>query len=324
MPLRTYAPQLPEANIVYLQTPLFFQANHTFRIMRNSIDIVAKLISPDAVSVSGRVLSGVSLNDSSLQSHSLLQCRFIRCGFKGTTFKDCTFNHSRFSDCYFRKANFHRVSFIGCEFRNCKFDEAVFDNCQLDHAEFSNCSITYKQVLSSLPRYENVLWRLARNLRVNAQNRGEADESRAFLLVELHASERYNYRKAFDWDDRYYGHKYKPLERVSALKEWSASKIGHVLWGHGERPIYVLRMSLLIILGFAVLYIWKGVFSNFPPSYVWLEDLGYSFAAFASASYGNIAPANGLTRFMSAVESVLGLVLFGFFVSALYRRISKR
>jgi len=292
--------------------------------MSKPLNTAAHLTSPDAYATQADVFEDLSCDENILRQKSPVRCRFLRCGFKGSIFEDCIFNHSRFSDCYFRKAQFRRVSFVGCEFRDCKFDEAIFENCQLDNAEFSNCSITYKQVLPSFPRHDNVLWRLARNLRVNAQNRGEADDSRKFLLAELNASERHNYRKAFDWNDPYYGKKYKPLERVSACGQWCVSKLSSFLWGHGEMPIHVLRMSLLIVILFAFLYGWKGDFTNFPQSKSWQEYLGYSFAAFASAAYGNVTAANGAARFLSTVESILGLVLFGFFVSALYRRISKR
>jgi len=292
--------------------------------MSKTATTVAHLLSPDAYATSADAFEDDSFDEKTLRGKSLVRCRFVHCGFKSTIFEDCTFNHSRFSDCYFRKAQFRRVSFVGCEFRDCKFDEAVFESCQLDNGEFSNCSITFRQVLPSFPRHDNVLWRLARNLRVNAQNRGEANDSRRFLLAELSASERHNFRKAFDWTDPYYGTKYKPLERVSAFGQWFVSKISSFLWGHGEMPIHVLRMSFLIVVVFACLYGWKGEFENFPQSHSWLEYLGYSFAAFASATYGNVTAANGSARFLSTVESILGLVLFGFFISALYRRISKR
>jgi len=292
--------------------------------MHMALDPVANLISAGAISIRGHVFEGLSLDDKQFREKSLQRCRFFRCGFKSAILEDCTFNHSRFSDCYFRKAQLRRVSFVGCEFRDCKFDEAFFDGCHFDNAEFLNCSITYRQMQPSLPIHENVRWRLTRNLRINAQNRGEADESRRFLFAELSASEQYNYRKAFDWDDPYYGKKYKPLERLSAFWQWLLSKISNFLWGHGEMPAHVVRMSFLVVVLFACLYASEGEFANLPRTNSWLEYLGYSFAALASASYGNISASSAATRLLSTLESVLGLVLFGFFVSALYRRISKR
>lgn len=284
-----------------------------------------QLASEGAWRVVGATFEDIALDRQRLRDKSLLRSRFIRCGFKEAQLEGCELNHSKFYECYFRKTCFRRVSFVGCEFKDCRFDEAEFDNCQLDNAEFSNCSITYDQIQPCLPQRQNILWRLARNLRVNAQNRGESEDARRFLLAELRASEIHNFKKAFAWTEPYYRRKYRGVDRIIGGWNWAVSKISSFCWGHGELPSRVLRLAALVALLFAALYRWSNAaFHNFPEPQRFADFVGLSVAMLAGTSYGATVAANGPARVLTTTESAIGLVLFGLFVAALYRRISKR
>jgi uncharacterized protein YjbI with pentapeptide repeats len=136
--------------------------------------------------------AGLTMDNINIRNKTFTLSQFSDSGFKQAQFEDCTFNHGRFERCYFRKASFTRISFIGCTFNDCRFDEAQFTQCHFDYAEFYNCHITYRQLSHTLPSADNVLRLLARNLRVNATNRGQTEDYREFLMQEIQATERHN------------------------------------------------------------------------------------------------------------------------------------
>ena len=269
-------------------------------------------------------LEGTDFGGRSIREKTLLRSHFIEIGFKGTEFEECIFSHSYFERCYFRKATLNEVTLTGCVFRDCNFDAAQFTNCQLDYAEFHNCSVTFSQIQSSLPARENVLRELARNLRVNAQNRGQPEDYRKFLLEEMKASKAYNRNKAFG-RVAYYKNKYPSwTDRLAGLWEWTRLVVEDKFWGYGEVPTRVIYSSIAIVLIFAILY-WalKVEIKNMPPGAI-IEYIWFSVTAFVSGAYSDLTPASPSALVLSTAERGLGLIMFGFFVTALYRRISRR
>jgi hypothetical protein len=84
-------------------------------------------------------------------------------------------------------------------------------------------------------------------------------------------------------------------------------------------------VGLMVIMIFAVLfYLLSGDVQNLPPTSNFLDYIGLSAATFATGSYGAVVPATIFARLLATIERVFGVVLFGFLVAALYRRISKR
>ena len=178
----------------------------------------------------------------------------------------------------------------------------------------------------------NVLRDLVRNLRVNAQDRGQSEDYRKFLLEEMKASKTYNRNKAFG-SGAYYKNKYSSwTDRLTGLWEWIRLVAEDKFWGYGEVPTRVIYTSAAIVLLFASLYwalsIWDSLLGRVEirnmPQGATIEYLWFSVTAFISGAYGDLTPASLLALLLSTVERGLGLIMFGFFVTALYRRISKR
>jgi hypothetical protein len=265
----------------------------------------------------GGRLTGISMQGS----------RFSDLNCLGVDFETVHFGGGSFDSCYFRNSKFHLVNFTGCRFRDCRFDGATFSSCDLKYAEFHNCNITYAQVANCLPEWHNARRNLARALRVNAQERGEMDESRRFLLEELRASKIHNRKTAFGWflNDDFYKAKYEFADRLTALRTWVGLNISGAFWGYGEHPFRVIAVAAILIAGFSGVFRFS-VFKmkNWPGNAGFLEYLGLSASSFASVSYGDIIPENLWARLLVTFEGIFGLVMFGFLVSALYRRISKR
>lgn len=269
-------------------------------------------------------LSNGNFDGQKVVKKTFTHSHFTALGFKEAKFEDCVFNHSLFERCYFRKAMFERVSVVGCTFRDCRFDEAQFINCTLDYAEFFNSQITFRQLSNTLPATDNVLRALAMNLRVNAQERGLTEDCRKFLMIETHATEHHNFRKAFYWTDAYY-RKYSRMDRAKGFLSWVGLKFNWILWGHGEAPAQVILSSAAVILIFAGLFFtwFQQDFSGIH-DFSFYEFIGVSAGAFTTSGYGLVTGLTRLTRLLLTLESAIGLTMFGFFVAALYRRISRR
>ncbi len=284
----------------------------------------ASLKAEQPLTIARVTVERLDCNGLALRDKNVLLSQFSFVGFKDTHFQHCVFNHSYFDRCYFRKARFEDVSFVGCTFKDCRFGEAEFENCKFDEAEFENCSVTYEQLAPTLPLRQNVRWRLARNLRVNSQNRGQTEDARKFLLVELGASETHNFKKAFAWNEPFYKKKYSPEARLLGFWGWISSQMNKFFWGYGEQPTRVVRFSLIIVLAFAFIFYRSANLKNMPVGAGFLEYLVFSISTFATAAYGEVIPAPAAARILTTIESASGLIMFGFFVTSLYRRVSKR
>jgi hypothetical protein len=271
-------------------------------------------------SVAGKDLTGLTVEDKTLRLSE-----FRDLGFLKTVIRNCRFNHSRFERCYFRKAKIDTTTFLGCTFKDCNFDEAQFTNCVFDYAEFENCSITFEQLKNTLPQHDNKLRDLARNLRINAQNRGMGEEYRKFLNTELKASERFNWKKAFPREDFYKKHFNGFLERSSGLTEYARLKLESFIWGYGEVPSRVVFTGAAIIIVFAFVFnLWSDYIQNLPSGANFLDFLALSATTFVSGTYGSVILATLALRFVAVFERILGVVIFGFLIASLYRKISRR
>ncbi|MFB0562974.1 MAG: pentapeptide repeat-containing protein [Candidatus Lokiarchaeia archaeon] len=144
------------------------------------------------------------------------------------------------------------------------------------------------------------------------------------------------------------------LGRLQRLRELSVtkSKLRHVLkdlykltklyfldflFGFGQKPFRVLRTIIIVILGFAMLYLCSGLeYKNqtirisdylFDPTWkgfktlltLSLNSLYFSATTFTTLIYGDVNPL-GWSRLYATIEAVLGVVLSALFVVTLARK----
>lgn len=271
----------------------------------------------------GILLERISYENTQVHDKAFTLCHFDGVNLKGAQLTNVTFSHSRFTDCYFKNASLTRVRFIDCFFDHCDFDGAVLSGCGFEYSEFRNSRIVYDQIESCLPRaWQNVLFRLARSLRVNAHSVGDYGEYRKFLSLELMASETH-YKQMFTKYDGYYK-KYRPIDRLRAAREWATMRIDRFLWGHGEHWTRVLLVGGALVVGFAFLFRYGTEVQNMPTRASFWNYLAFSASNFMTLTYDNAVPADGFARFLQISEAALGLLFFGLLVTSLYVRISKR
>ncbi|MBU1228686.1 MAG: class I adenylate cyclase [Proteobacteria bacterium] len=85
------------------------------------------------------VLSGVSLDGSTLASVNLADSRFTSVTFRRVRLSACALQGSRFEGCTFQACVFAVVDLCEAAFHKCRFENCVFERCDAAHVRMANC-----------------------------------------------------------------------------------------------------------------------------------------------------------------------------------------
>lgn len=249
-------------------------------------------------------------------------------GFKKCRFTQINFSHCTFINCFFGRAHFEDVNFVECKFIDCNFGSATIVACDFRYARFQGCFILYRDMKKNLPSQPNLRWDLVRNIAIQCLNLGDTSEYRLYFFAEKDASEQH-FWKMFIHDESFYKNKYGLWESVSGLLRLITSKISKFLWGYGESILSLLAVISGVIIIFTLLYLsLPGSFSRSGSnvSYVSLSFIQCGY--YAISSFFNITndliPLDNLIIGITLIENVIGLVLTGFLIAALFRYINRR
>jgi len=144
--------------------------------------------------------------------------------------------------------------------------------------------------------------------------RRQIDAEKKELKARFWARSKY-YQDRFDW-----------WQRVLSGAQFLGMKASGWLWGHGLQMSSILRTGGILILAFSLILWRTGQFSHGISGIVSLnlpEAVYVSVVTFATLGYGDFAPADSISRFFCAVESLLGIVFLGFLAAAVYRRLAR-
>lgn len=155
--------------------------------------------------------------------------------------------------------------------------------------------------------------------------------AREYMLNEVTSKYRVITRRIIDLDYKKKGSillskafKRDPIINVShSISNCVKSKLGYLsyrLSSYGEKPFRIFILSAFFIFVFAVLYMHQNEVANnieFISSFD--ECLYFSFITFTTLGYGDLHP-TGITRFIAAIEAVLGVALMGYFLALLVRK----
>jgi hypothetical protein len=251
--------------------------------------------------------ANVSFLRSRLERARFTACVFEACYFRETTLKECTFSASRFIDCEFVKPNI-----VACDFRN---------------ARFKGCYPPFGRLQECLPGEPNLRATLTSNLAFAAESAGDTVEARKYLLESMRANEEHLLAAFRARTDYYRSHFPSSLDRILALVSFGWSRANGFIWGHGERGAALLRTVLIVVF-----IVW--------PALLWLARQGISdpvghqanigdiFWLSAASLIGNSAVTGlnvvGVARVVVLAEQAVGLLLFGLFVTYVYRYVTRR
>lgn len=253
--------------------------------------------------------------------------QFDHVGFKYASIADSTFERCEFRRVDLRNADLSRVSFIGCRFHDCNLGYTQFAGCTLWYVEFTNCDLNYDGIVKVLPAEHNLRRRLLRSMRTNAGHTGDAGRANELLLLELEA-ERRDLFDRFVHPSKYYSERYRDADRLFAFGWWIGHWLQLLVWGYGLRLRNLATTALLVLISFALLINLTGcpyaVIGAAVPRALTIGEAFYLSASnVMNASYGEIVPAATSSRVVCLSESMVGIVLWGFFVAAIYRRLAK-
>ena len=226
---------------------------------------------------------------------------FRYCTFDTSYLRNCVFDSCDFTGCRFISSNFHGSSFSGC-----KFDYATFERTDIDNDVLSNCC----------PASENLKMRFARSLRMNYQQLGDAISVNKAIGAELDATEEHLY-KAWHSNDWYYRKKYKSWRRVEQFLRWSKFKLLDIVWGNGESAWKLVRTVLVV---FALMTLFDAL--SFRDASM-VSSYWKAFWAAPQIFIGTTSPAHFPPIYITLV-TFIRLVLFGFFMAIIIKRLNRR
>lgn len=268
------------------------------------------------ISPSGRdifVDRTINCNVSSLAYSNKL---FQRVNSKERVFKSVDFKYTIFDNCYIRKCTFIDCNFTGCKFIGSNFRGSSFKGCDFNYATFEKTIIDESLLDNSCPPFENLKLHFARSLRINFQSLGDADAANKAIKLELAATE-IHLKKAWSSNESYYRNLYDGrITRIRMFLKWLNFVVMDYIWGNGESTWKLVRAALVIMLLMSIIHIFT------------IKD--YSLVALSKAIgyvpqifLGVEKPHNYAGSYLAFV-TFLRLVLFGFFMSILIKRFSKR
>ncbi|MCX7572027.1 pentapeptide repeat-containing protein [Tumebacillus sp. DT12] len=254
---------------------------------------------------------------------------FANMSFKSSSFIASNLSFCVFIGCYFRRTYFEATLFTGCKFIDCVFDDITLVGCDMRYSTFENCYIDYDVLIGSLPVPSNIRWKMCTNLALESLRSGDSEQYRKYFFEEMKSSEEHY------WDmviqrGKWYKDKYDTVDRFLGLFKFTKSKMSKYLWGYGEKISHLVIVILSVILIFSVIYyaqvdVFKEANSSTAAakSLDFSESLYLSFCNFITIT-SDFTTNNAFVRLITAIEGVLGVVLMGFFVAALFRFINRR
>lgn len=282
------------------------------------------------VDIKDYIFSNEKLDDNGkIQDSTIKNSTFSEIGLKNSKISQCDFSFCVFIDCYFKNTEIKRVNFTGCKFINCIFSgsKLTFENCDFKYAIFENCYIPYDKMKENLPpEEENLRSALCRNLSIQCSLQGDYDNYKLYLFEDRKAGEVHEIRKLFHKTGSYYDKKFNFLEGIAGLFNFLRSKISKHLWGYGERMTTLVRNIILIIALFGILYFTIPnciQIENHTTSISFPNAIFLSITSFFNVS-SNVLFLGCWGKVLWITENVFGVILIGFFITALFKRINRK
>ncbi len=253
------------------------------------------------------------------------QCTFANISFKDAHLVDCHFSGCVFERCYFRATTIRESHFPATRFIDCEFHKPNILDSGFGFARFDGTFISYAYLEPSFPAQANVCRDLAGALAVQATAAGREGEARKYRLKSIKEGERALWRGARWTDDYAKSHFPTDLQRIGAVTRLVGSKVNGLLWGYGE-VISRLLATWLLLAGvvFPVLYV---ILRNHLHSQAGVsvgECWLLSFGAILNTPGTSGVTSTGVGTVVVLTETALGLLIFGLFVTYVFRWVTRR
>jgi voltage-gated potassium channel Kch len=305
--------------------------------------------------------------DSTLSKNTFFDCRFQRSnfnkvGFKQSIFEKILFNKCNINNCEFKDTTFIHVEFIDCLLENVYFNGINFENINFNKSALYNINwgktTLKREFFTNLkPKSEKIYFRneisgwikeskimdyeglyetyliIKNNFRLNGRY---SDESWAYLNEKK--QKRLSYFQKIR-EQPFYFKSVEPINillyrnflslvrRIKYFFQWIYEVSKFVLFGHGEKPQFLLVWSAIIITIFSLVFYYTNSISSsiFESTKInFINCLYFSSITFTTLGLGDFVPIQILSRAMVTVEAFLGLLFYSLFIFSIGRRIAGR
>ena len=225
----------------------------------------------------------------------------------------------------FVHVSFSKTRISGIDFRDCVFEHCLFINSAIENCEFHNCrfvtvnthKISIAQTYIDPRSFDNCL------------DRRKHENIGTHLYQMLLRNSRGQEQIEFERDAQFYFLRWKRYQDRYEKKYWSAFKrwIWEFLFGSGVKiKPYIITTMVTMILFWIANYTWHAEFGlalGDTPLSAAAGTLYFTVISLTTLGYGDIVPTTWLGRLFSALQSVVGFILFAMLASMLFRRMSR-
>lgn len=236
------------------------------------------------------------------------------------------------------KSNFKNAHCYKLDLSGSSLMKANFENANLHFANLKGCNLLGTNLVNA--KLENVLWD---DEIIQERQAREAKSVEEQIEYYQQAEEIYrNLRKTTEEDGLFetagYFFQKEMQMRRKKLPQFSFrrifSKIVDFSCGYGERPLRIILLTSIVILIFACIFFFSGIFYNDTLNafswqnslhqniYIFLNSLYFSIVTFTTTGYGDILPI-GITKVFAAMEALLGGFILAIFVIVFVKKMTR-
>jgi len=278
--------------------------------------------------ISDVMIANERLDDSEIKNCHFDLSTFANVSFKSAKIADASFKHCIFVGCYFRGCQISTVDFTGSKFIDCNFSHSQIRNTVFNYAKFHQCIIPYDEMEMNLPREPNLLRDISRNLKIESMLLGSKSQYLNYYKTEISAIERHLFM-IIRRNNSHYKNKYELRHAIAAGLELIKMQLFKHIWGFGEelKPLVTTSLVAIPILFSILYYLLQSygeiLYNGSPAELTFGESVFVSYSSF----YNFLGPyqiSRGLLLSgLGILQGLINIILFGLFVSCLFKRIKR-
>ncbi|WP_311735302.1 pentapeptide repeat-containing protein [Clostridium chauvoei] len=266
----------------------------------------------------------------SLNKNDNFSCIFKGCNIYGK-FLNCLLNYAVFENCSIQNSNFNLTDMTSVIIKNSELNLTIIADTDLSGAKILN---TYIQDLEFRDKYISKMDEKTFVDKIKLRSKTRSEYEGIYMVYETLANKFKGNQLNNNFGEYYYlaqktkAKVLKPMPRIVSFLTWSTC-------GYGERPIYAVYSSIIIILIFSVLYLGFGIdingqlvnyytiFNNFNLAELkeyFNEAINLSVGMFAGVGF-NTAQPTASSYMVTNVEMLVGVAMMGIGIGAVTRKI---
>lgn len=288
-------------------------------------------------------LSGAALQDADLSGATLRDADLTDTELQDSDLIEADLQNSSLDDTNLDNTNLSQANLEGASLLRANLDRTNLTNVRLYNCRLQNVYISNETILGTICAYERATDPWTERLPGYSLN---ADD---ITNIEKAASiyrtyQRLHRENSLPGDIPKYYYREREMRWVKALAEGETldciyQTLQRWVMGYGERPWRVVGTSLLVIIGFGLVYPYLGgmettdtetVTFRFVESVpllaetgwarIFFENLYFSAITFTTLGYGDIQPSSDTVQLLASIESFLGALLMALLVAVLTHR----